>query len=268
MPMSARQALKSVVERLGVSVTSSEYIARLRQDRSAHAGVSERLRAYLEFIAAAPAEKAKALAAAAVNAESQLGQELFVLSELGLKRGGYFVEFGATNGVSLSNSVLLEREFGWSGILAEPAKCWHRELRANRASIVETECVWSKTGDVVQFTEATEAEYSTVGAFKDGGSHLGSRNAASVYVVPTVSLNDLLDRHGAPREIDYLSIDTEGSELDILRAFDFDKRSFRVITCEHNFTPAREEIFSLLSSKGYVRRFPELSKWDDWFARP
>ncbi|NKB76872.1 MAG: hypothetical protein GKR96_07435 [Gammaproteobacteria bacterium] len=57
--------------------------------------------------------------------KSQLRQGLFALSELSFKQGGFFVEFGATNGVGLSNTHLLETKFGWKGILAEPAKLWH-----------------------------------------------------------------------------------------------------------------------------------------------
>ena len=72
---------------------------------------------------------------------SQLKQDLFVLLETGFKRGGYFVEFGATNGIDLSNTYLLEREFGWTGILAEPATAWHEALQRNRNAIIDTDCV-------------------------------------------------------------------------------------------------------------------------------
>src|SRR5262245_11288155 len=46
------------------------------------------------------------------KSRAQYWQDLFVLSQLNFKRNGYFVEFGATNGVSLSNSYLLERQYG------------------------------------------------------------------------------------------------------------------------------------------------------------
>ena len=84
--------------------------------------------------------------------------------------------------------------------------------------------------------------------------------------VQTISLNDLLDQHGAPDEIDYMSVDTEGSELEILKAFDFDRRLIRLFTIEHNFTPLRQEIHELMTAKGYVRRFPEYTRFDDWYV--
>jgi hypothetical protein len=77
----------------------------------------------------------------------------------------------------------------------------------------------------------------------------------------------MLERHSAPREIDYLSIDTEGSELAILEAFDFDRYVIRCITCEHNFRPDRQRTQDLLESKGYVRAFGEVSLFEDWYVR-
>ena len=47
---------------------------------------------------------------------------------------------------------------------------------------------------------------------------------------------------------------------------DFDRYRFKVITCEHNHTPQREKIFDLLTSKGYVRKLEDVSKWDDWYV--
>lgn len=69
------------------------------------------------------------------KSRSQIRQDLFVLSVLNFKKNGFFVDFGSTNGKSLSNTYLLEKEFGWQGILAEPARIWHKELRKNRQAI-------------------------------------------------------------------------------------------------------------------------------------
>ena len=72
-----------------------------------------------------------------------------------------------------------------------------------------------------------------------------------------------------PRAIDYLSIDTEGSELDILSQFNFDRYDVSVITVEHNYVDAlRGGIHQLLSSKGYIHTCTELSRWDDWYVKP
>jgi FkbM family methyltransferase len=201
------------------------------------------------------------------NSHAQIRQDLFVLLQSGFKTGGYFVEFGATNGVRLSNTYLLEKKFGWKGILAEPGKVWHGELRANRRCHLDTRCVWSSSGGTVEFNETYERELSTISSYSDSDYHAVARESGRLYSVKTVSLTDLLETYGAPNEIDYLSVDTEGSEYEILENFDFDRYSFRVASVEHNFTPARQEIFELLSNHGYLRVHQEISQFDDWYVR-
>lgn len=200
------------------------------------------------------------------KSKSQLGQDLFVLSQLGFKRHGYFVEFGACDGVYLSNSLLVEAEFGWSGILSEPGRIWHDDLAQNRTATIEDRCVYSSSGDVVVFSEMEDAGLSTMDVFVDSDSHSVARKIEAGYEVETITLLDLLKAHHAPKTIDFLSIDTEGSEFAILNAFDFSSYSFRVICVEHNYTEARGLIYDLLTSVGYVRKFPLLSRFDDWYV--
>jgi len=197
---------------------------------------------------------------------AQLMQDLFVLYECRSKRAGYFVEFGATDGVSINNTVLLERDFGWTGVLAEPALSWHKHLKANRRCTISTECVWRASGEKLLFNETTEGEYSTLAALSSSDGHAPRRAQGSRYEVSTISLLDLLGQAGAPRHIEYLSVDTEGSELDILAAFDFQQYEFDVITVEHNYTPNRERLHELLTARGYRRKFEALSQWDDWYV--
>jgi FkbM family methyltransferase len=200
------------------------------------------------------------------HSKAQLRQDLLILSLLNDKKGGFFVEFGATDGIGLSNTHLLETRYQWSGILAEPARCWHPALTRNRGCNIDTRCVWHSTGEVLSFRETAEPALSTIADYGKEDMHREARERAVEYDVPTVSLRDLLRMHDAPRRIDYLSVDTEGSELEILEAFDFSEYDVDIITVEHNFTRSRESINRLLSGNGFFRIFPELSQFDDWYV--
>ena len=94
----------------------------------------------------------------------------------------------------------------------------------------------------------------------------GGRLNGIKYEVHSISLNDLLAHNGAPSEIDYLSIDTEGSEFEILSAFDFSNYRIKIITVEHNQSSSRLVIYDLLTSKGYTRKLVDFSKQDDWYV--
>jgi FkbM family methyltransferase len=261
-----RQFLLKVLSQFGVGVTSATNLANLKKDQielwnlRSFIAFQEKL-ADLKFPAD---EKQKALKEFKYS-KSQLQQDLFVLLSFKFKSGGFFVEFGATDGLNLSNTYMLEKNFGWKGILAEPARSWHASLRKNRSAEIETKCIWKETGKVLQFNETKVGELSTLDSFSNQDMHAYSREDGIKYTVETISLFDLLVECGAPEFIDYLSIDTEGSEFEILENFDFDAYSFGFISCEHNFTENRDKIFNLLSRQGYVRVFEKYSQFDDWY---
>lgn len=201
------------------------------------------------------------------ESHGQLFQDLFVLHELSEKTNGFFVEFGATNGKSLSNTFLLEKKYGWTGILAEPAKAWHSELEANRGCTIDHRCVAEKTGQVVSFNETELLELSTIDKYSSNDARANERASGRRYEVETVSLNDLLGQHNAPAEIDYLSVDTEGSELSILQNLDFARYRPNIITVEHNFVAStRSAINALLARQGYIQKYSQFSIFDDWYV--
>ena len=201
------------------------------------------------------------------QSKSQIVQDLWVIFELSGKRDGYFVEFGATNGLVNSNTWLLETGYGWSGILAEPNPVWHGDLRANRRCVIETRCVYAASGETLTFMAADDPELSGLSVAADHDHNAERRAAGEAFDVETISLNDLLDAHKAPDVIDYMSVDTEGSELEILRAFDFERHRVTLFSIEHNFTANEAKIDQLMTEKGYERRFPEFSQWDGWYVR-
>ena len=201
------------------------------------------------------------------HSKSHLRQDIFVLHELQFKRNGYFVEFGAANGVRSSNTYLLEKQFDWTGILSEPARVFHGHLRENRTATIDTRCVWKESGKMIEFLECSEPELSTIDNFADADMHAEARRNGKTYMVESVSLMDLLAQHDAPPVIDYLSIDTEGTELEILSEFDFKKYNIKVITCEHNYSPRRDQLTNLLTKNGYERKFQNISRFDDWYVK-
>ena len=217
------------------------------------------------FLNEMPDQHLKQLLRLSPESKSQIRQDLFVLSSLNFKRNGYFVEFGATNGKDLSNTWLLETNFNWRGILAEPGKVWHKELRKNRTSAIDERCVWERDGKFLEFLEATHPELSQLKNNKRNDLHSRERISQKTYQVESVSLYKLLQDHQAPRVVDYLSIDTEGSEYEILKSFDFNSYQFNCITVEHNYSNQRRKIFKLLSNAGYQRVHSKASRFDDWY---
>ena len=200
------------------------------------------------------------------HSKSQLGQDLLGLSVSGLDKPGFFVEFGAADGVALSNSHILEKHFGWTGILCEPSTGWHEALKKNRSCNIDTRCVYSVSGEKISFSENYLGELSAITAFVEPNANGVLKRTTSSYVVETVSLLDLLKFHNAPKFIDFLSIDTEGSEFEILEKFDFQSYRFGAICVEHNFADTRGKINKLLLASGYVQVYKDLSDFDDWYV--
>jgi FkbM family methyltransferase len=199
------------------------------------------------------------------NSNSQLFQDLFVINELNYLQNGFYVEFGAFDGLTDSNTLLLEKYYNWQGILAEPSKEFFPKLEFNRGNnSLDNRAVFSKTGVQILFNETTLPSLSTIDLFSmsDGWD----RSSGIKYYIETISLQDLLIQNNAPRRINYLSIDTEGSEYEILNAFNFESYEIDIITVEHNFNESRIKIYKLLTSNGYIRKYERISSFDDWYV--
>jgi FkbM family methyltransferase len=139
-------------------------------------------------------------------------------------------------------------------------------LRANRTAELIFDAVWSSSNLLLEFREVSQKEFSTFREFSDKDQHAKLRSEGFDYSVKTISLPDLIRKCNIPEKLDYLSLDTEGSEFEIIRDVDFETFRPKVITVEHNFTSNRQKIFDLLTSFGYKRCYEELSRWDDWYT--
>ena len=196
---------------------------------------------------------------------SQLGQDLNVIQIYKEKQNGYFIEIGAVDGISLSNTYLLETKYNWRGICVEPNPETFEKLKINRP---QSHCcdnaIFSETGLTVQFDIANTCNLlSGISTYIDCHKNTVNSNKTTIQVT-TLSFNDLLEKYNAPTFIEYLSLDTEGTEYEILKTFNFDKYTIGLIDVEHNsIEPRRTHIRELLQSKGYI--YMGENKWDDMY---
>jgi len=202
------------------------------------------------------------------DSHAQLQQDRWVLHELGDKRNGFFVEIGAFDGKHLSNTYLLEKEYGWTGLLAEPNPLMAVSIRANRTAPLCEMPVGQVSGqEVAMLFVDKNPQISAMEQHAFNDMHADLRRRHKSVRQKTIGLNDLLESYSAPRQIDFVSIDTEGSEPEILAGFDFDRYCVQLFAIEHNYTPAQQVIDDLMKSKGYERVYEEWSRFDAWYRR-
>lgn len=200
------------------------------------------------------------------NSKSQIMQDYFVASYLKFKKNGIFIEFGATDGIKDSNTYNLEKNYSWSGVLVEPIKSFYNKLKDNRNSICLNKVVYSKNEQELIFQEHNIKELSTLKGFKENNNRKRNKNEVHEYKVSSIKLENIFDDYLKTKEIDYLSIDTEGSEYEILKNFNFKKYKINIITVEHNYSKNRAKIHKLLIKNGYAQVLKNLSFWDDYYV--
>lgn len=190
--------------------------------------------------------------------KSQIFQDILAITVNKNKNNNYFVEFGAGDGIKFSNTFLLEK-LGWKGLLVEPAKSLQKKLKKSRKSKI--------------FNYAIDREdYKKISFYENSDPYLSSKKAShglnTKYTVTTLKLNTLLRKNKSPKNISYISIDTEGNEYEILKKFDFRLYNVNFFTIEHNFNEQKRiKIFKLMKKNNYIRIFKYLSHMDDWYLK-
>jgi FkbM family methyltransferase len=187
-----------------------------------------------------------------MKSNSQFGQDEHVINTIYKgKRSGFFIEAGACDGLRDSNSLILERDYHWRGICVEPNPTLFSRLVNNRKCFCFQKALYNENDLTLEFIDTSLLPNYGWGSLVATNCHESILSCPRVSVV-TMRLDTLLDQICAPNFIEYLSLDTEGSELTILKSFNFDKYKFGYITVEHNYIEEnRRSIRELLQSKGY-----------------
>jgi FkbM family methyltransferase len=188
-------------------------------------------------------------------------QDLIVGAVVG--GNGFFVEFGAADGIELSNTFYLEKYLNWHGLLIEPDKYWKTDLKRNRKCQLDYRAVVPSSGSRKKFafTSNTSPLHSKLA--DDGHVQIGIQR---IHKVIGASLEEILKSRNAPKMIDLISMDVEGSELAILENFDFKAYDVRFWIVEHNFRLSdMRKIKELMFSKGYEIYLENFSAQDFYF---
>ena len=193
------------------------------------------------------------------DSKSQIFQDLFVLYYSGKKKNGFFIEIGGGNGYDLSNTYLLEKKFKWQGIICEPNTTLQKKILKLRSAKLIKKPITKKSTKFVSFYENIDPYQSSI---------IKTNNFQKVRKFNSLSLNDLLQDYADNKIIDYISIDTEGNELEIIKNFNFNKFKVKIFTIEHNFNKNnRNLIFQIMNKNKYTRIHKSISYMDDWYVK-
>lgn len=201
---------------------------------------------------------------------SQIGQDKFVDEYLEFKENGVFVDIGAHDGKSCSNSLFFEENRNWSGICIEPGIEEFKSLNSFRKSININACVSDYDGEsefiyIEGYSNMLSGLLETYNQphvnriNNEVKQHGGNINKVNM---PVFKLQTILDKNNL-YDIDYCSIDTEGSEFNIIKSIDFDKTNIKIFSIENNYNDT--SIKEYLESKGYTL-YKKL-QWDDIFIK-
>jgi len=182
---------------------------------------------------------------------SQANQDYWIYGEAFNEfENGYFLDVGAHDGVYLSNTFLLEKRYKWKGICIEANPETFLNLARNRECKCINKCIDMNPG-VVSF-----ALRGVMGGIIAEDCDNNSKTQDRLVKIDTIPLEELLKQEGAPKVIDYFSIDIEGAEDRALLNFAFDQYRFNCLTIERPSLKLR----ALLASNGYIliREIPDL----------
>ena len=212
--------------------------------------------------------------------KAQFGEDRVLWQVFGARPTGFFIEVGAFDGVTLSNTYFLE-QMGWSGLLVEPiGELAQRAAAARpRSRVIHAACSKAGSSGTAKFTVAQNVPVlSYLSADEEHIARCKREGANLVEIeVPLRTLDDILleqrkitDGSNGPWRknggwnIDLVSIDTEGCELDVLDGFTLDRFKPRLLVIE-NDRPAGSAIEPYLQERGY-RKFHR-QKINDFYVR-
>lgn len=171
-------------------------------------------------------------------------EDVFVINYFNRKQGGFLLDIAAADGVTGSNSFRLIDEYMWGGLLVEP----NPEHREN------LELLYNNVNEVAFYSGAIHSSLTEVTLQVWDGQRVGHSNirghGGRPIKVPAIDINTLLTKYKAPSHIDFVSLDIEGSEGEVLNYWPWDKYTVELWCIER---ATKSGFRDLLTEKNYKR---------------
>lgn len=176
------------------------------------------------------------------------------------KRNGFFIDVGAHDGISLSNSYVFEREANWNGMCFEPHPNHYKALYKNRdCACFEMACVHDDSINRISFYADMRGKGYLSGVNPDPGyvNKLLARvrrgfKSFKKITVDATTVERVMGLFSFDQQIDFMSVDVEGTEIDVLYGTNLNKNRPRLLVVEANSKEQKEELDTFLETKGYL----------------
>lgn len=202
-----------------------------------------------------------------MNYYGQFGDDRIIESYFEKDYIGGCIDVGASNGISINNTRHFE-ELGWYCLCVEPNPQYFEELKNNRSHVVKA-AISNKndrlTFNIVNLNGCEDAMSSLELDKRLIDSHLKSGYSINIRpeIVDVLTLDKCVEQYYKYHKIDFVSIDTEGTELDVLKGFSIEKWNPTVIMVENNFNDPDIEIYLNL----YDYKFDKRAGVNDFYIK-
>ncbi len=185
---------------------------------------------------------------------AQNGEDRWLDTYFGHNRNGFFVDIGAYNGVDLSNSYHFE-QIGWTGVLVEPDPEHAAHCHAARPRSHSFHCAAVSSSEINEITfhrVQSAGVYSTTNLTPEHAQRLSGMGCAlKPITVPARTLDSILEEIRTTM-VDFVSIDVEGAELDVLQGFDIERWKPTIVVIESNSKSRPSAIRDYFVRYGYA----------------
>jgi len=191
---------------------------------------------------------------------SEAGQDKWVAEFFNYKKNGYFLDIGAGDGTSGSNTYYLEKNLEWKGLCIDCKSPHFESCKKIRSNCVE-QAIWSER----------KLLFFNIPTLSINSNGVGN-------MVLCDNMTNIINRYNIPSVVDYVSLDIEGCEIEALKGWPWKTHIAILWTIEHNLylkndPTLKNGIFDIMSKNGYIRTVENVScknsKWgpyEDWYV--